>query len=182
MEWRHVADVVDAARRLEYRWSLLNVRTAVGGTAAAAVKILIRRIGERGSNYSANYHFKQWIALESSSDVYRETFRDSTTKEPTNRPTHNHQLQVLGEAMGRNKRQRGRWEHRIEARRDTAVLRGGELEERRRAPTECDMGTPYIRLVFEGERRAHPPGGARVGHSIQQSKPYQEIKLIMKTR
>ena len=56
MEWRDVVDVVDivdivdAARRLESRWSLLNVRTAVGGTAAAAVKILIRRIGERGSN------------------------------------------------------------------------------------------------------------------------------------
>ena len=54
------------------------------------VKIFIRRIGERGSNYSANYHFKQWIALESSSDVYRETFRDTTTKESTNHPTHNY--------------------------------------------------------------------------------------------
>ena len=87
-------------------------------------RILIRRIGERGSNYSANYHFKQWIALESSSDVYRETFRDSTTKEPTNRPTHNHQSQVLGEAMGRNKRQRGRWEQdRGEARHGSTTRR-----------------------------------------------------------
>ena len=53
------------------------------------VKILIRRIGERGSNYSANYHFKQWIAFEYSSDVYRETFCDTITNELTNRPTHN---------------------------------------------------------------------------------------------
>ena len=39
----------------------------------------------------------------------------------------------------RNERDNGayaRWEHRIEARGDTAVLRGVELEERRRAPTE----------------------------------------------
>ena len=28
------------------------------------VKILLRRIGERGSNYFANYHLKQCIALE----------------------------------------------------------------------------------------------------------------------
>ena len=64
-------------------------RNAVGGPAAAAVKILIRRISERDSNYFANYHFKQWIALESSSDVYRETFKDTTTKEPTKQPTQN---------------------------------------------------------------------------------------------
>ena len=83
-----VVDIVDAARRLEYRWSLLNVRTAVGGTAAAAVEILMRRIGE------LCYHFKQGFAL----------------------------------CTG--------WEHRIEARRDTAVATGGKLEERRRAPTE----------------------------------------------
>ena len=51
---------------------------------------------------------------------------------------------------------------------------------------KCDMGTLYIRLVFEGERTAHPPG--RGGKYIlsdvayKKSKPYQEIKLIMKTR
>ena len=50
MEWR----LGDAARRLEYPWSLLNVRTAVGETAAAAVKKLMRRIGERGSQPCAN--------------------------------------------------------------------------------------------------------------------------------
>ena len=68
------------------------------------VKKLMRRIGERGSNYFANYHFKQWIALEPSSDVYRETYRDTTTKEPTNHPTHNHQsrLQAQVETMSRN--------------------------------------------------------------------------------
>ena len=37
----------------------------------------MRRIDNRGSNPCANYHFKHWIALESSSDVYKETFRET---------------------------------------------------------------------------------------------------------
>ena len=42
------------------RVSLFTVgRNAVGGPATAAVKILMKGIGERGSNPCANYHFKQ---------------------------------------------------------------------------------------------------------------------------
>ena len=84
--WRRRHRRISSATRV----SLVTAgHNAVGGPAAAAVKILIRRISERGSNYCANYHFNQWIALESSSDVFRETFIDTTTKEPTNQPTHN---------------------------------------------------------------------------------------------
>ena len=78
-------------------------RNAVGKTAAGAVKILMKRIGERGSNLCDNYYFKHWIALESSSDVCRETFRDTQPlKNPpiTRRTITNRKF--LGEAMGRN--------------------------------------------------------------------------------
>ena len=84
----------------------------------------------------AKYHFKHWIALESSSDVYRETFRDTATKEPTNQPTHTLQTPMKSNGSERNERDNGADGNRIEARRNTAVLRGGELEDRRRAPTE----------------------------------------------
>ena len=182
MEWR----LGDAARRLEYHWSLLNVRTAVGGTA---VKILIRRIGERGSNYFANYHFKQWIALEPSSDVYRETFRDTSTKEPTNHTTHNHQSQVLGEAMGRNKmkettgpmgaQDRGEAQHGSTTRRRVV----GTLTRAYGGDSRLWGDSYWVHSAsIRGRNDSAPTRGARVGRSVQQSKPYQKIKLIVKTR
>ena len=73
-----------AVRRRRRRCSLATlvllvtvVRNAVAETAAAAIKILMRRIGERCSIPCAKYHFKHKIAVNSSSNVYRETFRDT---------------------------------------------------------------------------------------------------------
>ena len=117
-------------------WTLCGRRNS-----GRCVKILMRRISKRGSNPCYKYHFKQWIAFECSLDIYRETFRDTIPLKNLAialRTTTNH----VGIPKGKQrvgtewKRQWRRWEHRIEARRDTAVLRGGELEERRRAPTE----------------------------------------------
>ena len=130
----------------------------------------------------------------SSSDVYRETFWDTlplmnppiTWRTITNR-------KFLGEAMGRNKI---KGTTRPMGTQDRGEARHGSTRRRRVGGTptrayggnspnnKCDMGTPYIRVVFEGERTAHPPGGARILSDVayKKSKPYLKIKLIMKTR
>ena len=139
-----------SSMQLATRVSLVTAgRNAVRGTAAAAVSRmrrprrqlrLMRRIGEHGSNYSANYKFKQWI-----SDVYRETFKTLPLKNQqiairttTNHVTTNHVESPKGKQWVGTEwtRQWRRWEHMIKARRNTAVPQDGELEERRGAPTE----------------------------------------------
>ena len=74
-------------------------RNAVGGTAAAAVKILIRRIGESGSNLCAKYYYI--LALESSSDIYRSHLETLRLKSPpiTRRTTINYVASPKGKQL-----------------------------------------------------------------------------------
>ena len=63
------------------------------------VKILMRRIGERGSRPCAKIISNTGLNLS-----LLQTFRDTTIKEPTNHPTHNHQsrCKTQGKAMAQN--------------------------------------------------------------------------------
>ena len=63
---------------------------AVKGTAAA-VKILMRMISERGSNPCAKYHFKHWIELESCSNGYKRPSKTLPLKNPPITMTNHHQ-------------------------------------------------------------------------------------------